>query len=402
MPLFNDFLEFDRNHTLYEFNVFRLLFDSVALVDTCLQVYNLVVMFIATPKIMADYRYYLVLQTACDLFFEFWFGLILAPRITQYSNCFAYRGPIGGQGMFAPQIISGTDSWIPWGTQERGIPSDATATRSRIAMGILFFLTSSVIFAQHYSYLYRLGAVMTAKDPTKNITQKYNRPIARLAGLLGVLTISGLVGFAAFNLSTTNEELREIMREVEAFDWVWWCIDVPANLMWFWIVVAVFIASQLVNLIGGIVIIRTIRLSANQLAPETYKIYMELSIVLLLQGAVPFICIFVPLFWMTFIPIVVVPLFYRNPENVLSIPKRLPKGLLMPTISKIGILLICLFPLINAMLNIVFIRPYRDFAKKLLRKILCCKKRETTGAVAPRPIQNTMSLTQNLNIPHPD
>ncbi|KAI1697091.1 serpentine type 7TM GPCR chemoreceptor srh domain-containing protein [Ditylenchus destructor] len=321
-----DFLKFNGTQ-LIEFNVFRLVFDVIAAADIGLQLYNLVVMFIATPKTMIDYRFYLCFQTLGDLLFEIWFGIILAPRVSGEDNCFVFRGPM----------------------------RESTDPAKLKAAGFLAFSLSRVA----YCYLYRL----IAHDTT--VPKKLNRPL----------------------------KVRLIMNGAPTT--IWWCIDLHSKMVWFYTIGAFFIASQLVNIVGGIVIIRMISVSAQQLTKETYKLHMQLSIVLLIQGAVPFVCIFLPLSFFSCI------FFFKGFSNALKEKFGSGEYGVIPTLRKICLVMISLFPLINALLNIVFIRPYRHFTKNLVRRIFCPFKNRYRVTPADTPQRNdgmTISDVQTNNV----
>ncbi|KAI1700476.1 hypothetical protein DdX_16687 [Ditylenchus destructor] len=209
---------------LKEFNAFRLLFDSTAVLDTVLQCYNFAVLFIATPKAMVDYRYYLCMQIISDLIFEIWYGYILAPRVTPVSNCFITRGPL---------VLT-------------------TETSSRFAAGFLFFSVGLVICAQHYSYLYRLALFKFGHD-FYTIQEKLNRPL----------------------------EVKKLLPNAKN---VLLCTGVSSgNLAWFVIIFILLLTSQLINIIGGILIIKEIKSAAVLMKQENYKLNLQLSTVLLIQ-----------------------------------------------------------------------------------------------------------------------
>ncbi|KAI1693076.1 serpentine type 7TM GPCR chemoreceptor srh domain-containing protein [Ditylenchus destructor] len=242
-----------------------------------------------------------------------------------------------------------------------------------------------IICAQHYSYLYRLIVLKFAHDGS--VAERLNRLSSRLAGVVLMILLAGFVTFAVYNISEDNEEVELTQKKVTAHNLlgqVWWCVD-DTKIGWLYTISAFFVLSQLINLFGGIVIIRMIKSSKEKLTPDTYKMHMSLSVVLLIQGTTPFLCIFIPLFHIT-----TVMHFHRFYESILIV--------LQPVLTKTCIVLISLFPMINAILNIVFIKPYRNFAIKLAKRICCCCKARRTRDIVPLAVPQPMhrySMTQD-------
>ncbi|KAI1697808.1 serpentine type 7TM GPCR chemoreceptor srh domain-containing protein [Ditylenchus destructor] len=324
--MFDEILVFNGTQ-LAEFNVFRLTFDIVALANTCLQLYNLAVIYVATPKNLLEYRFCLYLQTIFDLCFEFWYGVMLGPRITRYTYCLAFRGPLQFNNGFLG---------------------------SSICMAVLFFFGSMIICAQHYSYIYRCLLVVSVTD--KKLMRSFNKPTSRIIGVMLFALIAALVGFAAFSITQDFEEMRDLKKQY-APNTTWWCVDVDKHMVWVCIMAVLFVISQFVNLVGGIVVILAMkRVGARvTLDQATHRMQTQVTIVLLFQGMTPFFCIFVPLILVTYVAPVYRPYFYPGTD-------------LVGQVEKVCIILVATFPLINAILTSFFIKPYRKFTQKLFRR----------------------------------
>ncbi|KAI1710250.1 serpentine type 7TM GPCR chemoreceptor str domain-containing protein [Ditylenchus destructor] len=115
---------------------------------------------------------------------------------------------------------------------------------------------------------------------------------------------------------------------------------------------------------------------------ENYKLNLQLSTVLLIQGAIPFVCVFLPIIVMALI----VPAIFTNRDTYNEFDVQL-----MP---KAALILMSLFPVINGLLTIFGIRPYRQFAKRLFGRIFCCvamsKKSISPRAMPPMPYSKTI------------
>ncbi|KAI1702050.1 serpentine type 7TM GPCR chemoreceptor str domain-containing protein [Ditylenchus destructor] len=229
------------------------------------------------------------------------------------------------------------------------------------------------VCAQHYSYLYRLVVIKFAEDD--GITRKLNNPMGRLLGLLVMFFVAGVITYGAFSISMDPQEIPQHGGAT------WWCLDVSRNWPWFYTLATLLTMSQLINVIGGIIIVGMIKSMATRLTRETYKIYMQLSVVLLIQCCVPFVSIFIPITCMSLL----VP-DYQS----LSIDEPL---LPIQEYTKLLLLMVSLFPLINGLLNIIFIKPYRNFATRLARRVCCCCLKRmgdaSPAAIAPNHATTT-------------
>ncbi|KAI1706174.1 serpentine type 7TM GPCR chemoreceptor str domain-containing protein [Ditylenchus destructor] len=259
-------------------------------------------------------------------------------------------------------------------------------------MAFLLFLGSMIICAQHYCYIYRCVVVAFSADV--DVINRFNKPLSKLLGMLVSSFICALVGFATFSITMDYEEIPRLKLPQETVPHeTWWCVDIAAHPTWAYFIAAFFIASQLVNLFGGIAIIRAIKLAKDRLSPATYKMQMQLTKVLLVQGVSPFFCIFLPIVYLTvvqpFLRDLMIPLEIIDEPNLLDANK-----IFLFTILKACLVLIALFPFINALLNIIFIKPYREFTVQLFRVAFCRRRRLMIAPI--QEVTPTISLTREL------
>ncbi|KAI1697811.1 serpentine type 7TM GPCR chemoreceptor srh domain-containing protein [Ditylenchus destructor] len=334
------------------FSWFRLLYDLVGVVDIILQTYNFIVIYVATPKSMHGYRFYLYFQTICDLFFELWYLLVVAPVLVRMPGCITFRSRL-----------------------------DLSNEYMRIEMAIVFFLGSLLICAQHYSCLYRFMVITKAEDDT--VVHGFNRPFMKCIGVGILLMISATVGFCAYEIAADDQYVESAYhlvtaeREKQEHRIVkkkiyWWCLDWSNRLPWYYTIGTLFLASQIMNFIGFFAIIRLVKSVQNRLTPATYKMHVTLSILLCIQGLVPLFCMVIP---MVFILVI---------GRLFNLPY-------VADLTRILFMLIGAFPLINGILVVTFIGPYRRFAISLWRRLWCIKR---TVNVAPVVVSQTR--TQGL------
>ncbi|KAI1700491.1 hypothetical protein Ddc_18061 [Ditylenchus destructor] len=368
-----DFLVFNGTQ-LIEFNVFRLLFDGSAVVDIGLQLYNLVVMFIATPKTMIDYRFYLCLQTRFDE--ALWWCIDLESNIIWFYTIGVFfiasqlTNVIGGT--FIIRMIRKSAQQLTKETYKLHMQLSVVLLIQH-ARGCLQSqdaedcvqkreIERSLVGPAHVPLrLRRSSAHSPAPSPNRNI----------------VLVADWLDG-------------RQAVRDTRS-------LAVAARSLW------------RLSLRGPAAGLRAGRRSMGRARADEGSLYFSLLHAILCvlalktasrvlkagivypPGAVPFFCIFLPLSFFS-------TLFFFDGLNM-ELKERYGDGIygVIPTMIKICLVLISFFPLINAVLNIVFVKPYRDFAKKLLSCIFCHFKENVVNVDVPLR-STTVSDVQVVNV----
>ncbi|KAI1700596.1 hypothetical protein DdX_16626 [Ditylenchus destructor] len=262
-------------------------------------------------------------------------------------------------------------------------------------MGVLFFFCSTAICAQHFSYFYRLVVVMFADND--QAIRNFNRPLSKLVGLALLFVVSGVIGFSAYNIAMDYEDFRILAATVPPLGNPYWCVHTKGlRPLWISLMGVIFLLSQVLNLAGGILNIRMIRSAKQKLSPATYKMHLQLTVLLLIQGLLPILFVLSPfgalLLWVTnprvsgaeFMP------WYYTGNTSFRYTQML---------MQLSLLLLDMFPMTNAILIIVFIKPYRkifvQLCQRLIPKIL--KRRSNAVEDAPQParIEETFSQTRD-------
>ncbi|KAI1704699.1 serpentine type 7TM GPCR chemoreceptor srh domain-containing protein [Ditylenchus destructor] len=306
-----------------------------SIISLIFQCYAVFVVLRASPISMRPYRYFLCLMTVWDLIFTFLIGLGLAPRKIS---------PVSG-------------------TYVHGFAQGFGHDFARIMLCMVVFSAVQIMASELNCLLYRLTVML----PNKKVQTLFVRPISKILVQLVFVCIGLFFSIPTYNIFLNQEQLVPFLAywKIHAAQDLHIDIVVPEDTVilahdssFFGPAKVVFVSiclTEIVCFIIAFVIVRMLRCNAHIFSKKTYKIHLQLTILLVVQLISPILFIAIP---------VCSSLLYSLFDQPI------------PTvIGDILMLALSFNATANSLLTICFVTPYRRYTKSLLQRIFCLSKK---------------------------
>ncbi|KAI1697834.1 serpentine type 7TM GPCR chemoreceptor srh domain-containing protein [Ditylenchus destructor] len=305
-------------------NLYNGILLFLTTISILLQCYVIFMVIRASPKSMSAYRYFLCLISVWDLIFTILLGYGLHPKLLfplsagKINGFLRYFGLIG----------------------------------AKVGLCAIIFAAVNVFAAQLYCLLYRLAVVL----PDQRIYEYIMKPTSIVLAELFSLGIALAYGIPVYEVLLSGEALTLYVEGVSAYfnitappaDSVVLAMDfnpeikVNSPIPYCEAMVIGFVLVELLCFVMAYFIIKILRKNVHLYSKHTYRIQIQLTVLLIVQLASPII------FFMA-------PVIYALLSGLL--------GSAITTSGDIGIIFLCLYALSNSLLTVLFITPYRRTLK---------------------------------------
>ncbi|KAH7715914.1 SRN-1 protein [Aphelenchoides avenae] len=307
-------------------HIYDIVLVVITYLDIVTQCYVIVVMVLATPEKMRQYRFFMMLYTLCDLSFAIMLGIAIHPTPILSIPCAALRG-----------VFQAFDRHV-----------------ARLAWSLALFCGTAVLAAQDYCIIYR-GAVVWREG---RYLSKLVTRTSKLVAVTVIFFVASLNAFVGYFLASpdkyTPEEHPQIRIATNPGSDAYVCVSLAKSPI-FPLPVIVLPGAGIAEVVFyGLALATVIYIrkhsSVLQMSERSRKLNIQLSLLLLMQTTTPILSIFIPFL------IIIVPTHF---------------GFITPPwMQMTGYTIFSLFPLINAILTIVFVKPYREFTIRRLTQSL--------------------------------
>ncbi|KAI1692610.1 serpentine type 7TM GPCR chemoreceptor srh domain-containing protein [Ditylenchus destructor] len=315
--------------------VIDLYFTIILLITTVsvlLQCYLLFMLIYASPKSMVTYKYYLCVISVWDLLFAALLGYGLHPKVLFPYGCASVNGFFQYFGQ----------------------------TGAKVGMSMVLFTAVCVIMAEVNCLLYRMTVILS----DQRIHEWYLKPVCVIFIQIVILGMASAYGIRLFDIFLDGQQIPEWLQRYSLV----WPVPPPSNDT---ILLAIEFdpaftkthsrASALTTTIGictlellcgsmTFFIIRTLRKTAHMYSRKTYKLQIQLTLLLLAQLASPVVFFLIPVVYA-----MGCGLIDCGTNNSLT--------------GEIGMIMITLYALSNPLLTISFVTPYRSYTRGKLGSI---------------------------------
>ncbi|KAI6219046.1 hypothetical protein M3Y95_01125200 [Aphelenchoides besseyi] len=340
---------------------YEILLLLLTILTVVLQIYIIFLTRYKLPKSMENYRFFLYVFTFWDLVFTFTFGILVVPY------------PL------APVLAADI----------RGVAGLLSFESAKVAVSALITLGANVIHSQFWCLCYRFVAVL----PNKSYQQAFCSVKWKLFVILVSQCVTVSIGVGFYHTINTESEtyhvlsdhlwLREdkkfeirgraILIEIVAFPWA---------QKYLYIVGILFVLTEVAC---GVLVYVTMKILNKYAASDrSFRLQRQLLKLLTLQISCPLIFIFLPVI------AVILVIFFET--RVLS-----------DLTDQIGLFMLSLIGLINCILCLVFIGPYKQYTyskfikpflllvcpgKRQNPKIYTLDQRQQAAALSPTVVYN--------------
>ncbi|KAI6198762.1 hypothetical protein M3Y96_00553800 [Aphelenchoides besseyi] len=341
---------------------YEILLLLLTVLTLLLQIYIIFLTRYKLPKTMENYRFFLYVFTFWDLVFELTFGIVVVPF------------PLAP--IFAADV--------------RGVAGLLSFEFAKVAVSALITFGANVIQSQFWCLCYRFVAVL----PNKSYQTWFCSAKCKLIFFLVGQCITVSLGFGFYQTMNTESETYRILgeheyrREDKRFEIRGRVILVEVTFLWTHNYLHIIgILFVLIELACGVLVCITLKiLNKYAVSDRTFKLQIQLLKVLALQFVCPLIFIFIPV-----IALILVIFFETSILNDLT--------------DQIGLFMLSLIGLINCILCLVFIGPYKNYTYSKFIKpflLLVCRgkcqnpkiytvdQQQRAAALSPTVVNNSV------------
>ncbi|KAH7703803.1 CRE-SRN-1 protein [Aphelenchoides avenae] len=311
--------------------VVRYVFHVLSVTDVCFQLYNVFLILRVTPQSMSKYRLLMLLCTLYDLLFVLNIAYFMQPKPLMPFSCVSVHGLSKHLGTFG----------------------------ARISMAVAVLFDVMVVGGQLHCLLYRTCLIYGYR----NASDVFTKPLAVLMYSLLAIVVGFALSRLIYNclLSDESQSNYLVLPSAELFapeDSVLFCLPITETLITAGAIIGgAFVIAQAVCITLSVLGMRHLKRNSNGFSAKTRAMHLQLTRLLLAQILSPMICLFVPI--VGFVVFVIISMYTLLPWSNLPV--------------ELGILFFTAFPMVNAVLAITFVGPYRRFTASFLSTIFCRK-----------------------------
>jgi len=313
---------------------FELFLLTITLASLALQLYVIWVIYHASPGSMRDYRPYLTRLTAWDAIFTAFIGIGLQPSVM-----FPLSGAIV-RGLFATMGQQG----------------------AYIGLVAVFFAGAQVLTTQCDCLIFRLAVILRVEGFYKGLISKRGSLICRAIdisiGLAFSLPMYWCVDNGTVEVAVQLDPEHDLVKypyllALTDASAVRLFLDLTASSIWAYAgcLLAGFALLEAVCFAMGYTIVRVLRQNAHCFTARTYRMHMQLTVLVALQLASPVLYIVLPISMVCLYSV-----FYCQRLSL--------------TAGQVGITAMALYATNNSLLTLCFVTPYRRYTMKKMRKIV--------------------------------
>ncbi|KAI1693079.1 serpentine type 7TM GPCR chemoreceptor srh domain-containing protein [Ditylenchus destructor] len=318
-------------------SVYDILAFIMSLASIIFQFYVIFVVIKVSPFTMRPYRYFLCIMTIWDIIFTFLIGVGLAPH---------HVYPMSGATV-------------------HGFSQDFGLDFAHVMVCAVVFSAVQIMAAEFYCLLYRLTVVFQ----NRKVHKIFMHPISKVFAQILFVCIGLFFSVPTFHLyldkegvvisqtSWINFAAQSLHYTIELHDN---SIILLINLDTTFFTAAKVIccclcAFSVICLLIIFAILRALRKNAHTFSKKTYKIHLQLTILLIVQLICPVVFVILP----TGVSLIFALSGYFTPQGF---------GVVLGHVFMIAI---SFYGTANSILTMFFVKPYRRHTKSLLQKILC-------------------------------
>ncbi|KAI1722398.1 serpentine type 7TM GPCR chemoreceptor srh domain-containing protein [Ditylenchus destructor] len=276
---------------------------------------------------MSAYRYFLSIITVWDMIFTALLGFGLHPKLIFPMSAGVARGFI-----------------YAFGT-----------TGARVLLCIIIYAAVNLLAGQAYCLMYRLSVIWE----NRKVHHIFMKPITLVLMQIFWQLLALAFSIPAYECFTNSERFREAYRtwglplpyispdEVGLF-----MEYVPRTRTYAEFIVGGFVLSEILCFLIAYLIFRNLKKNSHHFSKKTYRIHLQLTLLLVIQLSLPFIFI-------------VFPIGYALKAALTNDPLNEGAG-------DIGIIMLSLYATVNSFVTIIFVTPYRRYTKRKLLSVLSC------------------------------
>ncbi|KAH7703802.1 hypothetical protein AAVH_29022 [Aphelenchoides avenae] len=332
--------------------VVRYVFHVLSVTDVCFQLYNVFLILRVTPQSMSKYRLLMLLCTLYDLLFVLNAAYFMQPKPIMAFSCVSMHGLSRYFGMEG----------------------------ARLSMAVAVFFEAMVVGCQLYCLIYRTCLVMGYLDAS----DVFARPLVVLVASLFNVAVAVALSRLIYNCLLSDEGIlnyepwpgfeKPLTEHLAPEDSVVFCLpDSEALITAGAIIGGAFVTVQAACITLSVLGIRHLKKNSHGFSEKTRAMHLQLTRLLLAQILSPMICMFMPI--VGFVIFIIISMNMVFPWSNLPV--------------ELGILCFTAFPLINAILTITFVPPYRRFTTSLLSMVFCQTSSLVSSAVQTSHCKNT-------------